>query len=101
MAPTMKPDDRRAGRRPRMTAAEARRLDEAELFERLERLVIETRGNISEVARRMEKDRSTIRYHLRRFGMLSDQARRVEPASAGPVASAEDRSGRSKEDTRE
>ena len=49
----------------------------------------------------MEKDRSATRYHLRRFGMLSDQARRVEPASAGPVASAEDRWGRSKEDARE
>jgi len=81
-----------------MTAEQARRLGEAELFERLERLVIETRGNISEVARRMEKDRSTIRYHLRRFGMLRDQARRRGPSPAGPGASTEDHSGRSEQE---
>jgi len=55
-----------------MTAAEARHLRERELFDRLERLLIETRGNIAEMGRRMGKDRSTIRYHLRRFGMLGD-----------------------------
>ena len=55
-----------------MTAADARQLRDRELFDRLERLLIETRGNIAEMGRRMGKDRSTIRYHLRRFGMLGD-----------------------------
>ena len=60
-------------RRPAITAAEARRLREHELFDRLERLLIETRGNIAEIGRRMGRDRSTIRYHLQRFGMLDER----------------------------
>lgn len=62
----------RLAREPIMTADEARRLGDQELFDQLERLVIETRGNLAEVARRIGRDRSTVRYHLRRFGMLGE-----------------------------
>ncbi len=58
-----------------MTAEEARNLAERERFEELERLLVETRGNIAEMARRLGKDRSTIRYHLSRFGMLRRRSR--------------------------
>ncbi len=64
-----------APRKPALTAAEARGLRDQELFERLEALLIETRGNIAEMARRLGRDRSTVRYHLRRFGMLDDSRR--------------------------
>jgi DNA-binding NtrC family response regulator len=61
----------RRGKRDRaMTAHEARALARLELREALQRHLIECRGNIAEIARRMGKDRSTIRYHLRRHGML-------------------------------
>ena len=70
-------------RRPAITAAEARRLREHELFERLERLLIETRGNIAEIGRRMGRDRSTIRYHLRRFGMLDERTEEEDDREGG------------------
>lgn len=54
----------------RLTAAQVRRLARSELEAELERQLIDCRGNLAEMARRMGKDRSTIRYHLRRFGML-------------------------------
>ncbi|MBY0400465.1 hypothetical protein K2X89_09240 [Myxococcota bacterium] len=56
----------------RVTAAEVRRNARYELEGELRRQLVECRGNLAEVARRMGKDRSTIRYHLRRFGMLAD-----------------------------
>jgi len=62
---------RRAG--PKLTATHARMMRDRELFELLQRLLLETRGNIAEMARRMGKDRSTVRYHLKRFGMLDDR----------------------------
>lgn len=68
-------------RAPAMTADQARLLGQQELFERLEHLVIETRGNIAEIARRLGKDRSTVRYHLRRFGML--ETARPSPGREG------------------
>jgi len=61
-------------RAPTLTATEARLMRDHELFELLQRLLFETRGNIAEMARRMGKDRSTVRYHLKRFGMLDDHA---------------------------
>ena len=61
-----------------MTAAEARSLAERELGAELQKQLVDCRGNIAEMARRMGKDRSTIRYHLRRLGML-DSTRAVEP----------------------
>ncbi len=57
----------------RLTAAHVRRVARSELRAQLERLLVECRGNLAEMARRMGKDRSTIRYHLRRFGMLAEE----------------------------
>jgi len=54
----------------RLTAAHVRRAVRSELRAELERLLVECRGNLAEMARRMGRDRSTVRYHLRRFGML-------------------------------
>ena len=56
-----------------MTATEARSIARQELRRELQRLLFECRGNIAEMARRMDKDRSTIRYHLRRLGMLDEE----------------------------
>jgi two-component system response regulator MtrA len=58
---------------PALTARQARNLRDRELSETLQRLLYETRGNIAEMARRIGKDRSTVRYHLKRFGMLEDR----------------------------
>jgi DNA-binding NtrC family response regulator len=52
------------------TAEEARALAQRELRSRLQRLVVECRGNTAEIARRMKRDRSTVRYHLRRMDLL-------------------------------
>jgi DNA-binding NtrC family response regulator len=62
-----------------VTAEEARALGQRELRSLLQRLVVECRGNIAEIARRMDRDRSTIRYHLRRMGLLG---RARDPQSA-------------------
>jgi DNA-binding NtrC family response regulator len=56
-----------------ITAAEARSHAKRELRRELQGLLVECRGNIAEMARRMGKDRSTIRYHLRRLGMLNEE----------------------------
>jgi DNA-binding NarL/FixJ family response regulator len=56
--------------RPRLTAAHFRRVARSERQAELARLLVECRGNLAEMARRLGKDRSTVRYHLRRFGML-------------------------------
>jgi DNA-binding response OmpR family regulator len=57
---------------PRLTAAHVRRVARSELQAELARLLVDCRGNLAEMARRMGKDRSTVRYHLRRFGMLAE-----------------------------
>lgn len=57
-----------------MTAAEARSLAQQELRAELQKQLFDCRGNIAEMARRMGRDRSTIRYHLRRLGMLDLKA---------------------------
>ena len=54
----------------RLTREEARALGQRELRALLQRLIVECRGNIAEIARRMDRDRSTIRYHLRRLDLL-------------------------------
>lgn len=59
--------------RPRLTAAHVRRVARSELQAELARLLVDCRGNLAEMARRMGKDRSTVRYHLRRFGMLVEE----------------------------
>lgn len=58
------------GAHERITAKAARSLAQRELRDQLGSQILDCRGNIAEVARRMGKDRATIRYHLRRFGML-------------------------------
>ena len=65
-----------------ITATEAREIGRRELCLQLESLLVETRGNIAEIGRRIGKDRSTVRYHLRRFGMLGEGGSRV-PRSVG------------------
>lgn len=57
----------------RLTAAHVRNVARSELRAELERLLVDCRGNLAEIGRRMGKDRSTIRYHLRRFGMLVEE----------------------------
>jgi DNA-binding NtrC family response regulator len=53
-----------------MTVAEARSLAQQKFRDELQRQLFDCDGNVAEMARRMGKDRSTIRYHLRRLGML-------------------------------
>ncbi len=53
-----------------VTVEEARALRQLELRSDLQRLVVECRGNIAEIARRTKRDRSTVRYHLRRMDLL-------------------------------
>ena len=65
-----------------MTAAEAREIGQRELCLELEKLLVETRGNIAEIGRRIGKDRSTVRYHLRRFGMLGEGGDATSSSSA-------------------
>jgi DNA-binding NtrC family response regulator len=64
------------------TAAEARSLAQQELRKELQKQLFECRGNVSEMARRMGKDRSTIRYHLRRLGMLESSTTRSTRAES-------------------
>lgn len=75
----------RPGPRPRLTAEHVRRLARSELQAELARLLVECRGNLAEMARRMGKDRSTIRYHLRRFGMLVENPALCAGLGAGAV----------------
>lgn len=56
--------------RAAMTAEEARAMARRELRAELERQVVLCRGNIAEIARRMGRDPSTVRYHLARLGLL-------------------------------
>jgi DNA-binding NtrC family response regulator len=72
------------------TAAEARSLAQQELREELQKHLFECRGNVSEMARRMGKDRSTIRYHLRRFGMLDSTTSRSTRAESPDSRSSKD-----------
>jgi DNA-binding NtrC family response regulator len=50
---------------------DARNRHKLQFRNRLEELVNECDGNIAEIARRLDRDRSTVRYHLRRFGLIS------------------------------
>jgi len=62
------------------TAEDARARARSDLRRELQRLVVECHGNIAEMARRMGRDRSTVRYHLRRLGLL-------EASHSGPPMS--------------
>lgn len=56
-----------------VTATQARAFAQEELRRALQRQLVACRGNVAEMARRMGKDRSTVRYHLHRFGMLNTE----------------------------
>jgi len=71
-----------------LTTEEARALNESELRCVLQRLVVECRGNIAEIARRMNRDRSTVRYHLRRMGMLDGRSVQVSGRGSSDADSA-------------
>ena len=75
----------RPSRRPRLTAAHVRRVARSALQAELARLLVECRGNLAEMARRMGRDRSTVRYHLRRFGMLVEETGEGRSEGEGPV----------------
>jgi DNA-binding NtrC family response regulator len=50
---------------------QARERHKLQFRHELEHLVSECGGNIAEIARRLDRDRSTVRYHLRRFGLIA------------------------------
>ena len=77
-----------ARRRPTITVAGARRMARQAFRRRLETLLFETGGNVAEMARRLGKDRSTVRYHLERYELLGDTPRRGGAASHDPLGSA-------------
>ena len=61
-----------ARRGPTMTVRRARQLALHERRARLEQLLRETGGNVAEIARRLNRDPSTVRYHLARCGLMDD-----------------------------
>jgi DNA-binding NtrC family response regulator len=56
-----------------VTAARSRR--KRELRDHLERLLVECPGNISRMADRLGRDRATVVYHLRKFGLFERRER--------------------------
>ena len=63
-----------AGKQGRPLSAQAARERKGEDLRRwLEALVAECGGNVSEISRRWGKDRSTVRYHLRRLGLWAPE----------------------------
>ena len=68
-----------------MTVAEARSLAQQKFRDELQRQLFDCDGNVAEMERRMGKDRSTIRYHLRRLGMLEPKScRPIQPTPSSP-----------------
>lgn len=57
-----------------LSAQAARERRGEDLRRWLESMVAECGGNVSEIARRWGKDRSTVRYHLRRLGLWAADA---------------------------
>ena len=57
-----------------LSAQAARERRGEDLRRWLEVMVAESGGNVSEIARRWGKDRSTVRYHLRRLGLWGPSA---------------------------
>lgn len=55
--------------------AEARMRRQRELRDQLERLLLECQGNISRMAERLGRDRATVVYHLRKFGLFDRSER--------------------------
>jgi two-component system response regulator RegA len=56
-----------------VAAARSRR--KRELRDQLERLLIECQGNIARMAERLGRDRATVAYHLRKFGLFERRER--------------------------
>jgi DNA-binding NtrC family response regulator len=56
-----------------VTAARMRR--QRELRDQLERLLVECQGNIARMADRLGRDRATVVYHLRKFGLFERRER--------------------------
>jgi DNA-binding NtrC family response regulator len=54
----------------------ARRRRQHELRDHLERLLVECHGNIARMAERLGRDRATVVYHLRKFGLFERRERR-------------------------
>ena len=54
----------------------ARRRRQDELRDHLERLLVECQGNIARMADRLGRDRATVVYHLRKFGLFERRERR-------------------------
>ena len=54
----------------------ARRRRQHELRDHLERLLVECQGNIARMADRLGRDRATVVYHLRKFGLFERRERR-------------------------
>ena len=55
--------------------AAARLRRQRELRDRLERLLVECQGNIARMADRLGRDRATVVYHLRKFGLFARSER--------------------------
>ena len=56
--------------------ASARKRRQRELREQLERLLVECQGNIARMADRLGRDRATVVYHLRKFGLFERRERK-------------------------
>lgn len=54
----------------------ARRRRRRELRDHLEHLLVECGGNIARMAERLGKDRATVVYHLKKFGLFEGRAQR-------------------------
>ena len=64
----------RAGSVRDVASARARR--RVELREHLERLLVECNGNIYLMAQHVDRDRATVVYHLKKFGLFESRERR-------------------------
>lgn len=63
--------DRAQGDRPGARSVAAARIRrQRELRDHLERLLVECHGNIARMAERLGRDRATVVYHLRKFGLF-------------------------------
>jgi DNA-binding NtrC family response regulator len=60
----------RPGREEARDVASARSRRRSELRDQLERLLLECQGNIARMAERLGRDRATVVYHLRKFGLF-------------------------------
>src|SRR5262245_60541031 len=55
--------------------ASARIRRRRDLRDHLERLLVECQGNVSRMAERLGRDRATVVYHLRKFGLIERRER--------------------------